>query len=165
MMFEADFVASQIAEQPAVRKGDIGLFAFPGLRRDPPPTVVGGDVAAQFRPTPLGRKLMEFLATPEAAVPWARAGGFISPNLHLDPHAYPDATTQRLARAVVTGKALRFDLSDLQPPSFGASAGQGMWKILQRYLADTSSVARTTRQLERAAHGARVCERLVQGLC
>jgi alpha-glucoside transport system substrate-binding protein len=107
MLFEGDFVASRIAEQPAARKGDIGFFAFPGQRGDPPPTIVGGDVAAQFTPKPLGRRLMEFLATPEAAVPWARAGGFISPNLHLDRDAYPDATTRRLARAVVTGAALR----------------------------------------------------------
>jgi alpha-glucoside transport system substrate-binding protein len=165
MLFEGDFVASRIAEQPAARKGDVGFFAFPGLRGGPPPTIVGGDVAAQFTSKPLGQELMEFLATPEAAVPWARAGGFISPNLHLDRDAYPDATTRRLARAVVTGAALRFDLSDLQPPSFGATAGQGMWKILQRYLGDTSSVAATTAKLERAARAARACERDVGGLC
>jgi ABC-type glycerol-3-phosphate transport system substrate-binding protein len=165
MMFEGDFVASLIAEQPEANKSDIGLFVFPRLHGDRQPTVVGGDVAAQFTTKPLGRKLMEFLATPEAAVPWARAGGFISPNLRLDRHAYPDATTRRLARAVVRGTALRFDLSDLQPPSFGASARQGMWWILQRYLKGTMSVASTTQRLERAAHGARVCERLVRGLC
>jgi alpha-glucoside transport system substrate-binding protein len=165
MLFEGDFVASRIAEQPAARKGDIGLFAFPGLHGRPSPTVVGGDVAALFKPTRLGRELMQFLATPEAAVPWARAGGFISPNLRLDLDAYPDATTKRLARAVVSGKALRFDLSDLQPPSFGASAGQGMWKILQRYLGDTTSVTATTQRLERAARGASVCERFVKGTC
>ena len=165
MLFEGDFVASQIVEQGAARAGDIGLFAFPGIHGDPPPTVVGGDVAAQFTTKPLGRKLMQFLATPEAAVPWARAGGFISPNLGLDRDAYRDATTRRLARAVATAEGLRFDLSDLQPPAFGASAGQGMWEILRRYLEDTTSVAVTSRQLERAARAARVCERLVGGMC
>jgi alpha-glucoside transport system substrate-binding protein len=165
MLFEGDFVASRIAEQPVARKDDIGLFPFPGLPGHPSPRVVGGDVAAQFTSTPLGRQLMKFFAMPEAAVPWARAGGFISPNRHVPRGAYPDATTRRLARAVRTGRALRFDLSDLQPPSFGASAGQGMWKILQSYLRDTSSVAATTQKLERAARAARLCERSVEGLC
>jgi alpha-glucoside transport system substrate-binding protein len=165
MMFEGDFVPSLIADQPGAQTSDVGVFAFPSPRGDRPPTVVGGDVAAQFTKNPVGRKLMEFLATPAAAVPWAREGGFISPNRGLRLDVYPDPTTRRLAQAVVTAQTLRFDLSDLQPPSFGASAGQGMWKILQRYLADTGSVATTTRRLERAARGARLCERLVRGLC
>jgi alpha-glucoside transport system substrate-binding protein len=165
MLLEGDFVASRIAEQPVAHEDDIGLFAFPRVPGHSRPRVVGGDVAVQFTSDPFGRRLMKFLAGPEAAVPWAREGGFISPNLALDPAEYPDETTRRLARAVVTGKALRFDLSDLQPPSFGATAGQGMWKILQDYLDGTTSVVETARQLESAAHGAQLCEASVKGLC
>jgi alpha-glucoside transport system substrate-binding protein len=165
MMFEGDFVASLIAEQPDAQKSDIGLFVFPRLHEHRQPTVVGGDVGVQFTRKGVGRELLKYLATPKAAEPWVRAGGFISPNLHMNPRAYPDATTRRLASAVVSGAALRFDLSDLQPPSFGASAGQGMWWILQRYLRNTTSMATTTKRLENAARGARLCERLVRGLC
>jgi len=28
---------------------------------------------------------------------------------------------------------VRFDFSDLQPPAFGATAGQGMWELLRDY--------------------------------
>ena len=38
--------------------------------------------------------------------------------------AYPDALTRRAAAALARATTVRFDLSDLQPPAFGATAGR-----------------------------------------
>lgn len=165
MVYEGDFVASLIAQHPEAQADDVGLFAFPRFGEDRAPMVVGGDVAALFHDNPMGRELMRFLATPGAAEPWARAGGFISPNRSVGGAAYGDATTRRLARALVRAKTPRFDLSDLQPPAFGATDGQGMWKILQEYLKDADSVGAVTRKLQSAADAAGACERRVAGQC
>lgn len=158
MMYEGDFVDNLIPTRSQVHNSDIGVFPFPSVDQDRPPIVVGGDVAAQFTDNPLARKFMRFLATPQAAMPWARTGGFISPNRSLDSDAYRDTTIRTLASATISSAA-RFDLSDLQPPSFGATTTQGMRTILQHYLARTSSIHAVTRQLQRAARVANACQR------
>ena len=56
-----------------------------------------------------------------------------------------------MARDLVESQNLYFDLSDLQPPAFGATDGQGEWKIFQDFLADSSNVDGTAEQLEDAA--------------
>src|SRR5262249_51351403 len=65
--------------------------------------------------------------------------------------AYPDATTQRLATAVVKADLLRFDLSDLTPQSFGGSTNADEWRLLQDFLAHPTDPAGTPRELEGAA--------------
>ena len=35
---------------------------------------------------------------------------------------------------------LRFDLSDLQPSSFGSTVGQGLWKLFQDFIKNPSDV-------------------------
>ena len=57
-----------------------------------------GDVAALLNDTPAARELIRFLATPEAAESWVKAGGFISPNTQVDVGDYPDAMTQDSTR-------------------------------------------------------------------
>lgn len=155
MVFEGDFVASNIAEDA---QDDVGTFAFPTAGRADSAVVVGGDVAVQFTDNPAARKLMSFLATPEAAAPWARAGGFISPNQALDLKTY-DPVTSVLAEELIDAQAVRFDLSDLQPPAFGARSTQGMWPLFQRYLKDgPASIGRVTRALQAGVKAARACE-------
>jgi alpha-glucoside transport system substrate-binding protein len=45
----------------------------------------------------------------------------------------------------------RFDLSDLQPAAFGATAGQGMWKLFQDFLQSPDDVDGIAQQLEDSA--------------
>jgi alpha-glucoside transport system substrate-binding protein len=108
---------------------------------------------------------MRYLATAEAAVPWARAGGFLSPNRALAARTYRDPVTRQAAATLARTPIVRFDLSDLQPPAFGATAEQGMWSIFQDFLADPSDPERTARELERAARAAWACERALAGSC
>jgi alpha-glucoside transport system substrate-binding protein len=108
---------------------------------------------------------MRYLATPAAAGPWAQAGGFLSPNRAVGPSAYPDPLARRAASALARATTVRFDLSDLQPPAFGATDEQGMWAIFQDFLADPSDPDATARRLERAAQAAWACERAIAGRC
>lgn len=108
---------------------------------------------------------MAYLATADAAAPWARAGGFLSPNRALDARMYRDPVTRRAAALLARTPTVRFDLSDLQPPAFGATAEQGMWSIFQDFLADPGDPERTARKLERAARAAWACERALPGSC
>jgi alpha-glucoside transport system substrate-binding protein len=151
MVIEADFVAGVITGETDARVGrDARVFPFPAITGEPP-VVTGGDVAALFTDSEGGQALMEFLATPEAAEAWAEEGGYLSPNQNLDRDAYPNRTDRRIATALVTSDNVRFDLSDLQPSAFGATDGQGMWKLFQDFLANPSDVDGITQQLEDAA--------------
>jgi alpha-glucoside transport system substrate-binding protein len=161
MVYEGDFVASQI---PADHADDAGVFAFPSVTGTQRPVVVGGDVATLLTNNEDGQRLVRFLATVKAARIWARSGG-ISPNRRLDPRAYRNPLTRRLARTLTHATVKRFDLSDLQPPAFGATPAQGMRQILRDYLSEADDIRTVTRHLEAAAKATRACERAVAGEC
>ena len=69
----------------------------------------------------------------------------------MPPSAYPDAITRATATAVGKAKAFVFDLSDLQPASFGATVGQGEFKIFQDFLKTPSNATGISKTLESAA--------------
>ena len=165
MVYEGDFVASEIAARTKARVGkDARFFAFPAVDGSARAIVAGGDVAVLFTDNPAARELIRFLAKPAAAAPWAKAGGFVSPNKRLRADAYADATTRRSARALVSAASISFDLSDQQPPAFGATDGQGMWQIFRDYLSSPENVDAVTQRLEKAATAVERCERAV-GQC
>jgi alpha-glucoside transport system substrate-binding protein len=125
------------------------LSTFPSI--DGKNAVVGnGDVAVRLTDDAAAVALMEFLASPKFGDGLA-GFGFLSPNRKVNLGFYPDDATLRSARALVEADTFRFDLSDLQPAAFGGTPGQGMWRILQDFLADPSDVEGTARQLEAAA--------------
>ena len=94
---------------------------------------------------------MSFLATPEAAQAWAELGGFSSANKKVDPSVYPDPILQQTAGAIAEAEVFRFDLSDLQPAAFGATVGQGMWKLFQDFLKTRVTSTGSRSKLEGAA--------------
>ncbi len=152
MTMEGSFVAGNIVHDTKTEVGtDARFFDFPSIGESKRSVVFGGDVAVLLDATEVGRELIKFLADPLAAEPWAEAGGFVSPNRSVDPAAYPDLTTRQLARALVEPGVVRFDLSDLVPASFGATDGQGMYKVLQDWLKNPTDVGATAAQLEAAA--------------
>jgi alpha-glucoside transport system substrate-binding protein len=149
---EADFVAGQVSSVTKAKLGkNAKLFAFPGMSGGPAPVVSGGDVAVLFKNSEGGKELIKFLATPEAAQVWAKAGGYVSANKNVPPNAYSNATFRQIANALVTSTNVQYDMSDLQPASFGATDGQGEWKIFQDFLQNPSNVDGTAQQLESAA--------------
>ena len=168
MVFEGDFVAGLHPSHSTETVSYTGTFPFPAIERAHDAVIAGGDVAVRFKTknASAASEFMHFLAGPAAAGPWASAGGFISPNKNLDPRVYKDSITRRLATTLIEAETTSFDLSDLQPPAFGAEAGQGMWRIFEQYLRDgPASVTMTMKRLEKAAEAARTCERFNVGQC
>lgn len=152
MVFEGDFVAGVIdSETPATVGQEASFFEFPEIQDSGPALVTAGDQAVLFQDSEGGHALMRYLASAEAAETWAAEGGFLSANQAVDLDVYPDEPTRRMAEAVVETENVRFDMSDLQPPEFGGTPGQGMWRILQDFLEDPSDVEGTAQQLEDAA--------------
>jgi alpha-glucoside transport system substrate-binding protein len=165
MTSEGDFVLNEVS---ARELNDVGVVPFPSINGSSPSVVVGGDIAVLFAKSardPAARALLRYLATPEAATPWVRAGGFISPNKSVDQRSYANLTTRGLANKLITAPIVRFDLSDMLPPAFGARDSQGMWKILQEYLQDPADIDGVTAKLQKAAASAAACEADNSGEC
>lgn len=155
MVFEGDFVAGVISGETSARLGvDADVFPFPAVGHSGLMVVGGGDAAVLMRRSAAGAALIRYLASPQAAAIWAAQGGFISPSINLDLSIYPDLITRSIARSLLeAGTNFRFDLSDLQPASFGGTEGQGMRKIFQQFLV-SRDVTATAARLEQAAERA-----------
>jgi alpha-glucoside transport system substrate-binding protein len=156
MVYEGDFVAGVAKDQFGKAIGhDANFFPFPAVDGGKAPVVSGGDAAAVLKDgknAKAGMRLLEYLATPEAAAVWAKAGGFLSPNKKLDLASYGDDVTRATAESLVgAGDSVRFDMSDQAPAAFGGTKGTGEWKLLQDYLRDPSNPKGTAAQLEAAA--------------
>ncbi|MEU6320253.1 ABC transporter substrate-binding protein [Streptomyces sp. NPDC047009] len=156
MVYEGDFVAGVAHDQFGKTIGkDADFFPFPAVDGGTAPVVSGGDAAVVLKDgknAKAGMKLMEYLATPEAAAVWAKAGGFLSSNKKLDLASYGDDVTRETAKSLVAaGDSVRFDMSDQAPAAFGGTKGAGEWKLLQDFLRDPSDPKATAAQLEDAA--------------
>jgi alpha-glucoside transport system substrate-binding protein len=150
MVLEGDFVPG-VVESPLEPETGYNVFAFPSINDSPPAVIGGGDMAVMFEDTPAAQAFIEYLASPEAAEIWAGRGGFSSANRNVGEDAYPDPITARTATAIAEAEVFRFDLSDLQPSEFGATEGQGLWKLFQDFLQNPNDVDGIAQQMERAA--------------
>jgi alpha-glucoside transport system substrate-binding protein len=149
MVFEGDFVAGVILSSTKAKpETGFNVFGFPSINDSPPVVMGGGDTVITFKDTPAVEALVKYLTTPEAASIWAAKGGFSTANKNVDPSIYPDAITRETASALAKAQTFRFDMSDLQPASFGATVGQGEWKDFQDFVRNPKDVDGTAKQLE-----------------
>ncbi len=152
MVFEGDFVQGVILDSTKAQpETGFNQFAFPSINGSPASVVGGGDTIVAFKDDPATQAFVTYLATPEAATIWAKVGGFSSPNLNVDPSVYPDAISRATASALASAEVFRFDMSDLAPPAFGGTVGQGEWKVLQDFLKNPSDVKGAQQALQKAA--------------
>jgi alpha-glucoside transport system substrate-binding protein len=164
MVFEGDYVRSFLPAgyPPSQAK----FFTFPTQEPSASaPIEVGGNVAVLLSNSAAGKRLLRFLATPQAGEIWARGGGFISPNHNVPLRDYPDAISRQLAARVADASTVGFGISDQEPPAFGSDPAQGMWAIFQQFLAHPQNVDGITRELQAGATAAAACERAVGGNC
>ncbi len=157
LVFEADFVGGAITSSTKAKPGtDFNAAVFPTITAGPNAGAVeiGGDLLVAFRDTPAIRAFVGFLATAPAAEAWAKLGGFGTGNSHVPASIYPDAITKATEAPLGTAKSVVFDMSDEQPPSFGATTGQGEWGLFQKFLQNPKDVAGIQSQLESAAAAA-----------
>jgi alpha-glucoside transport system substrate-binding protein len=157
MVFEADFVGSVItATTKAKPSSGFNAFVWPTITTGPDSQAVeiAGDMMVTFRDTPAIEAFVKYLATPQAAAIWARQGGFGTGNHNMSASVYPDPITRAIESPLLTAKSVVFDMSDNQPPSFGATAGQGEWGLFQKFLQNPKNITGIQQQLESAAAAA-----------
>jgi alpha-glucoside transport system substrate-binding protein len=152
MVLEGDFVPGVVASKNPLKPiTGYNVFDFPSVFGSPPAVMGGGDVVVMFKSNPASQALIKYLATAQAATIWAKRGGFSSPNKNVKPGAYGDALNRKTALALARATVFRFDLSDLQPAAFGATAGQGMWKLFQDFVQNPKDVNGIAAKLEASA--------------
>lgn len=149
-VIEADFVPG-VVETTLKPETGYNFFAFPSINDSPPAVVTKGNLIIAFRDTPAVRAFMEYLVSPESAEIWVKRGGFATPNKNVDLTSYSDPLLRQTSETMTKSETLRFDLADLQPTAFGATVGQGMWKLFQDLLKDPSNVDGIAQQLEAQA--------------
>ncbi len=152
MVIEGDFVPGVVASKnPLKPVTGYNVFPFPAIGNTKNYVEGGGDELMAFKDTPAIRALVQYLATGAAQTIWAKRGGYTAPAKTVPASAYPDAITRATATAVGKAKVFRFDLSDLQPASFGGTVGQGEFKIFQDFLKNPGNASGIARSLEAAA--------------
>ena len=152
MVIEGDFVPGVIAgKNPLKPVTGYNVFPFPQIGNTPNYVEGGGDELMAFKDTPAIRALVQYLATGKAQTIWAKRGGYTAPARTVPASAYPDAITRTVAGAVGKAQVFKFDMSDLQPASFGGTVGQGEFKLFQDFLKNPNNSKSIAAQLEAAA--------------
>jgi len=157
MVFEADFVGGVITSSTKAKPNTgFNTFTWPSITPGPDASAVeiAGDLFVTFRDNPAIEAFVKFLATAPAAEAWAKQGGFGTGNKNVPASIYPDAITRATEAPISQAKSVVFDMSDEQPPAFGATTGQGEWGLFQNFLKSPSDVSGIQKQLEAAAAAA-----------
>jgi alpha-glucoside transport system substrate-binding protein len=157
MVFEADFVGGVITSSTKAKPSSgFNTFTWPSITAGPNASAVeiGGDLFVTFRDNPAIEAFVKYLASPQAAAVWAKQGGFGTGNKHVSASVYPDPITRATEAPIGKAKSVVFDMSDQQPPSFGATAGQGEWGLFQDFLKNPTNISGIQKKLEAAASAA-----------
>ena len=157
MVLQGDFVGLEILQATKAKpKTGFNVVPFPAITPGPDAHAVetGGDLIITFKDSPAIEAFVKYLATPQAAEIWARLGGFGTGVRNMPAGVYPDAITRATEAPLLGAKSVVFDLSDNQPASFGATTGQGIWGLMQKFLQHPTQISSIQQQLESAATAA-----------
>ncbi len=157
MVLQGDFVSLELLTATKAKpKTGFNVVPFPTITPGPDAQAVetGGDLIITFKDTPAIEAFVKYLATPQAAEIWARLGGFGTGVKNMPVSVYPDAITRTTEAPLLGAKSVVFDLSDQQPAAFGATTGQGIWGIFQKFLQNPSDISGIQQQLESSAAAA-----------
>jgi alpha-glucoside transport system substrate-binding protein len=121
---------------PNLKPGEtIDFFPFPTIdEAQGDPLVGGGDITAAFVNNEDVKRLVEYLASPEAGEVWVSTGAIVSPNKAVGAEAYPNELVKKEAEQVKNAETFVFDGSDLLPGALGEDWGT----LLQTVLKDPS---------------------------
>ncbi len=151
MVLQGDFVGLEILQATKAKAGSgFNVVPFPAITSGPNAHAVetGGDLIITFKDSPAIEAFVKYLATPQAASIWARLGGFGTGVRNMPASVYPDAITKATEAPLLGAKSVVFDLSDNQPASFGATTGQGIWGLFQKFLQHPTQISSIQQQLE-----------------
>ncbi len=111
---------------------DIDFFPWPTISEEHgSPLVGGGDVAAAFVNNEDNKKLIEFLASPEAGKIWVSTGAIASPNEGVAEGDYPNELVAKEAEQLKSAESFLFDGSDLLPGTLGQDFGTLLQNIIK----------------------------------
>jgi alpha-glucoside transport system substrate-binding protein len=130
------------------------VFTFPSIDGSAPAAVGGGDLCVNFKESEAATAFLKYLTTPEAAEIMVSKGGFTSPNKNVDESAYSDEITRSTATALTDADTFRFDMSDLQPSSFGGTPGAGLFKAFTDFVQNPDDIDGITQKMEADANKA-----------
>lgn len=99
--------------------GDVDVFVLPLMQGATAPLLTSGTIAAAFTDSEAARALLSFLASPRSGESWAAAGGYNSPHLDFDITTHSTDFERRVGELFQSAEVVRFDGSDLMPPSVG----------------------------------------------
>jgi alpha-glucoside transport system substrate-binding protein len=136
MYMEGGFVGGIALDQvnTSLKPGtDIDFFKFPQVNPSQSIDVVGGgDIAAAFVNNEDVKKLMDYLATPDAGRIWVSTGAVASPNEAVPEDAYPNDLVKKEAQQLKQAKTFLFDGSDLLPGTLGQNFGTLLQNIIRK---------------------------------
>jgi alpha-glucoside transport system substrate-binding protein len=135
MFYEGGFVGGIATGQvnTALKPGqDIDFFEFPQFTPENAGMVVGaGDVAAAFVNNEDVKRLLEYLATPEAGKIWVSTGAIASPNEGVTDADYPNELVTKEANQLKEAETFLFDGSDLLPGTLGQNFGTLLQDVIK----------------------------------
>jgi alpha-glucoside transport system substrate-binding protein len=136
MYMEGGFVGGIALDQvnTSLKPGtDIDFFKFPQVNPSQSVDVVGGgDIAAAFVNNEDVKKLMDYLATPDAGRIWVSTGAVASPNEAVPEDAYPNDLVKKEAQQLKQAKTFLFDGSDLLPGTLGQNFGTLLQNVIRK---------------------------------
>jgi alpha-glucoside transport system substrate-binding protein len=107
------------------------VFVLPAMDGGEPPILAAGEFVAAFTDRPEVHALLHYLATPEAGIAWAAAGGFVSPHRSFDTDLYGDDLDRHMAEILNRADVIRLDGSDTMTPSVGTGT---FWTGMTSYI-------------------------------
>ena len=147
--FAQTFIAQQFPNLKAGQAYD--FFPFPTINAQYQGMLTGGaDVAVMFNDTEASRSFMQYMAWAGAWEPWAKKGGFTSPNKSFNQSAYPDEVAKKVGRQLTEAKTFRFDADDLMP----APVQQAEFSAVLDYLRSPNNLDSILGQVETVAKDA-----------
>jgi alpha-glucoside transport system substrate-binding protein len=131
MVHQADFLRREFPAGTTIGPdGDIDFFVLPAAGSEPPPLLLGGNLAVPLDDRPEVDEAMRLLTSAEFATMLDRTGEFVSPHTGIDRSDVGGAVSTRLIDLVAGAGALRFDGSDLMPASVGTGT---FWAGMQSF--------------------------------
>src|SRR5947208_2654891 len=133
MVFEADFVGGVITSSTKAKPATgFNTFTWPAITpgANASSVEIGGDLFVTFRDTPAIRAFVNFLATPTAAIAWAKQGGFGTGNKHVAASVYPDPITRATEAPIGQAKPVVYTIIR---SFFGQNGFLGTWVGIDNY--------------------------------
>lgn len=124
----------------------VGVFITPPITAGEQRVLGGGDLVAAFTNDTDVQKVMKYMLEDTTfGAPWAKTGGFLSPNKDFDVSNYPNSTLKEIQGIANNAKVFRFDGSDMMPGKVGAGS---FWKGMVDYTSGQATLDQVLKSID-----------------